>query len=478
MIQSKLPLYDALLQWEKSRFDSFHVPGHKNGEVFPLKAKKWYEAILSIDATELTGLDDLHDAQAGIKQAQQLTAQLYGSAQCFFLVGGSTAGNLAMILATCHEGDTVLVQRNSHKSIMNGLELANVNPVFLTPFVDDIAEVAVGVTLDVVKQAVRAYPNTKAIILTNPNYYGMTVDLEEIIRFTQQRGMVVLVDEAHGAHFGYGSPLPPSAVTLGADVVVQSAHKTLPAMTMGSFLHINRSYPHREKIKRYLEILQSSSPSYPIMASLDLARYYLAQFTKKNMDDMLANITMFRAALATIPNLRVLGASDAYTLDPIKVTIQSKVGMSGFEMQQRLEAVGIYPELADHANVLLVMPFAPKRYERVLITKIEQALAQPEEDRSVKQVNMRTNMPPYRSLSYSYKEMKHLRVKQIRLPESEGKVIAEPVIPYPPGIPLLLPGEKILNEHLLEINKLIQVNANFQGGNLLKDKKITVYEYR
>lgn len=478
MNQDNAPLYEALIAWKNSRSASFHVPGHKNGALFPDKARSLYKNILTIDSTELNGLDDLHDPQTVIKEAQQLTAHFYGARESYFLVGGSTVGNLAMIMATCAAGDTVLVQRNCHQSIMNGLELANVRPVFLTPFFSSEANVAVGVTLDTVKAAHADYPDASVLLLTTPNYYGMTMnDLEAIIQYAHEHDMIVLVDEAHGSHFVLGPPFPTSALTLGADVVVHSAHKTLPAMTMGSFLHVNERYPKRDQLKKYLAIMQSTSPSYPIMASLDLARWYMAQLSRADVLDIVRNCQRFRSALAEIRGIRTVDGGNEYEQDPLKIILQSELGLSGVEMQKKLEARGIYSELADHINVLLVMPIG-------LVSELTASLAvfrkvlsdQTPPHRGPMNRQICDYLPsPYSSLALSYREMENRSTKTVALAEAAGEISAESLIPYPPGIPLIVSGEEITDMHVAAIENLLNNGVHFQGNKLLKKRKIDIF---
>src|SRR5690606_155051 len=239
---------------------------------------------LQYDQTELSGLDDLHYPEGAIREAQELLADAYGAERSFFLVNGSTTGNLAMIHAVCKEGDRVLVQRNSHKSIFHAMELAKLRPVYLTPEWGEASQSAEGISLATVKEAIRQYPESTALILTYPNYYGMAgTEIKEIINYSHQFNIPVLVDEAHGAHLLAGGLFPQSALTYGADAVVQSAHKTLPAMTMGSFLHIRGERISINRISKYLRIFQSSSPSYLIMASLDDARAYIQNYSRPDL---------------------------------------------------------------------------------------------------------------------------------------------------------------------------------------------------
>ncbi len=279
--QNRTPLFDALCKHSNPNPISFHVPGHKSGTIFNQQQNNYYQEILRIDATELSGLDDLHSPEGVIKEAEELLADLYQVKKSFFLVNGSTVGNLAMILSVCEKDDVILVQRNCHKSVLNALKLAKAHPVFIDPDYNQDWKTATGVSKEIVERAISLYPQAKALCLTYPNYYGMVYDLKSIIELAHVHHIPVLVDEAHGPHFILGDPFPETAIQLGADMVVHSAHKTLPAMTMGSYLHINSNRINSDKVRDYLQMLQSSSPSYVIMASLDLARNYLASLQPK-----------------------------------------------------------------------------------------------------------------------------------------------------------------------------------------------------
>jgi arginine/lysine/ornithine decarboxylase len=232
--QTRIPLYEALIHYKNTNEISFHVPGHKSGVVLNQQSQNIFKELLKIDATEISGLDDLHSPEGVIKEAEELLAALYQVKKSFFLVNGSTVGNLAMILSVCEKDDVILVQRNCHKSVLNAIKLAKARPVFLEPEYNSEWKTSTGVAEKIVEKAISLYPNAKAVVLTYPNYYGMVYDLKSIIDLAHLKNIPVLVDEAHGPHFIIGEPFPASAIQLGADMVVHSAHKTLPAMTMGS----------------------------------------------------------------------------------------------------------------------------------------------------------------------------------------------------------------------------------------------------
>lgn len=474
MNQYKKPLYEALHVHSLNNPISFHVPGHKYGTVFPDNEGSYFQQVLKMDATEITGLDDLHSPDGVIMKAESLLADLYSVKKSFFLINGSTVGNLTMIMSVCEEDDIVLVQRNCHKSILHALKLAKVNPVFLEPGFEREWKIAAGVKPETVKEAIATFPHAKALILTYPNYYGLTYDLKRMIELAHQSQIPVLVDEAHGAHFVLGEPFPASAVQLGADLVVQSAHKTLPAMTMGSYLHYNSDLIDVYSVMEYLHIFQSSSPSYPIMASLDIARSYLATFKSGDLQFLIKTIQTFKEGLAQIPGIRVLSYND--NGDPLKVTIQSTSGLSGFELQRRLEDLGIYTEMADPYNVLFVLPLLKEGqtypYEEALL-KIKMGLHGVPLD-TIKEVDYKENKQ-ISTLAVGYKEMKNLEMIEIPILDAAGRVAAETIIPYPPGIPLLLQGEEVSHDKLESLQRLISTQAKFQGGSLLKQNKIKVF---
>lgn len=470
------PLYEALINHGRTNKWSFHVPGHKNGHIFEEKARAHFQSVLPFDVTELSGLDDLHHPEGVILEAQELLASYYKVKQSFFLVNGSTCGNHAMILSSFNDDDIVLVQRNCHKSVLNGLELAGVTPVFLHTEMDEEGGYPLGVDLQTVKQAVENHPHVKGIILTNPTYYGMQQDIQEIADFIHSLGGVVLVDEAHGAHFGL-KDMPISSIHKGADMVVQSAHKTLPALTMGAYLHVNSERVDIHRLKHALQLVQSSSPSYLIMASLDLSRLYLENLSSVEIKRILSQSEELRMYIESLPHLKVMKAPGRYQLDPLKITVQSDREISGYELQELFEKEGLFTELADDRNVLFVMPLGPlndtKDLQKV-IKKISDQLA-------LYDTRQRTNqslrgLSSVSRLSLSYREMRGLQAKPQLIKDSEGKVAAEAVIPYPPGIPLVAKGEQITSKHIEAYSSLKKKGARFQG--ITEDHMIYVFDHR
>ncbi|GAA0439183.1 aminotransferase class I/II-fold pyridoxal phosphate-dependent enzyme [Lentibacillus halophilus] len=458
MDQMQTPLYDALQQMAERDPMSFHVPGHKNGNIFPGRGRVFFDAVLPLDMTELTGLDDLHAPKDVIGHAQKLAAAFFGADETFFLVGGSTAGNLAMIMAVCQPGDTIIVQRNSHKSIINGLELSGARPVFAAPEWDEAKDRYTAPSIHTIQQALRQHPDAKAIALTYPDYFGGTFELKEMIDLAHAYHIPVLVDEAHGVHFSLGRAFPASALDLGADGVVQSAHKMAPALTMGSYLHIRSQRLATNRISHYLQMLQSSSPSYPIMATLDLARFYLASLTNRDVTTITDSAAQMKAILEDSWAWSILESDD-----PLKITIQTKAGITGNVLARALEQEAIYPELSNHNHVLMVhglTPFTGMVHLKNAITRIGTQLKFTENNAIINMDDLFSEK--LTELHLDYQEMHERCSRPISFQQSAGYTAAEPVIPYPPGIPLILKGERIRDRHLQLVEQLRRQGVSFQ----------------
>ncbi|WP_318617450.1 aminotransferase class I/II-fold pyridoxal phosphate-dependent enzyme [Sporosarcina sp. YIM B06819] len=467
----KRPLVEALLKFNEADPISFHVPGHKGGILSGLPAV--LRSALRYDFTELTGLDDLHEPGGIIEEAQERLSSFYGSDQSFFLVNGSTVGNLAMIYATCCAGDTIIVQRNAHKSVFHAIELVDAKPVLVSPAWDEVTKTAGTMTITQISEVLEAYPDAKAVVITHPTYYGTTGnDLEETIRLCHTYGVPVLVDEAHGAHFVVGDPFPRSALEMGADVVVHSAHKTLPAMTMASFLHVRSNLVSSERVAHYLQMLQSSSPSYVLMASLDDARAFAESYQEEDKILFMQRRTDFMKRLATISGLQTLEVDD-----PLKLLIRVE-GYSGFELQRELETEGVYAELADPYQVLFVLPLLKRglnyAFEEIG-RKIESAIIRLNQaDRTANPIEVPLLGEGVSYLTYTARQLRDIATEWIPYEIAVGRVAAATIIPYPPGIPLLIGGEEVGDGHIQSLKKLLQMGAKFQGAIRINEGQIVV----
>ncbi|MGC5326773.1 aminotransferase class I/II-fold pyridoxal phosphate-dependent enzyme [Brevibacillus sp. SYSU BS000544] len=467
--QLQAPLFEALTQHARFHPHPFHVPGHKMGNSFDRAGKDIYQSILSIDLTEISGTDDLHQPEGVIAQAQQLAAEAYGAEETRFLIGGSTVGNIALVMTVCQPGNKIIVQRNCHKSVFNALILARAEPIFIVPAVDVITGIATGLRREDVERTLLQHPDAKAVFLTNPNYYGMGIDLAKMAATVHKFGIPLLVDEAHGAHFGFHPALPPSAMQCGADASVQSTHKMGTSMTMSSMLHIQGSRINRDRLSQVLGMIQSSSPSYPLMASLDLARRHMVIEGAKEIDRVLPRLEWLKDALGTLPWLRlsVLQEGKAYTtLDPFKLLLFLNTReMAGYELQSYLEKERIFPELIDRNHVLLAASTGTSQADVESVWQVCRGL------HPIPLTEADTIFEPgllastfLREQLIPIYEANNLPKTSIPLVHAEGRIAAEMVIPYPPGIPLLVPGERIDGHVISLLQEMATGRVRFQGA--------------
>lgn len=480
------PLYDALVHYREQKDASFHVPGHKDGQAYQdINAQIALIKAMEIDATEITGTDDLHHPEGVILEAQQLAAKYFGAAETFFLVGGSTVGNLALILSVCTApGDVLLVQRNIHKSVIHGLMLAGANAVFLSPQIDAASGLATIPSVETLREALSRYPGAKGLLVTHPNYYGMGTALQPLAQLCHDSSVPLLVDEAHGAHFGLHQQLPPSALAQGADGVVQSTHKMLTAMTMGAMLHVQGGLLDRSLIRQRLAMVQSSSPSYPIMASLDLSRWLLQASGEKRFAQALELASRLRRDIAAMERFGLVeigasGGSAAYSIqDPFKLVLYDAAGvLSGYALQEALEALGCVPEMSDERYVVLALGLGTSQQDADrLLAALRQLNTQLNTNISTWNI---TDEPDTTSMLeadrgqmaasvsaptlFSLRPVAASEVEKIPVEESAGRRAAEMVIPYPPGIPLLYPGERITEEVTAGLILLKRSKAKCQG---------------
>ncbi|WP_339269181.1 aminotransferase class I/II-fold pyridoxal phosphate-dependent enzyme [Paenibacillus sp. FSL K6-1330] len=549
--RERAPLAEAIMLYRERGASSFHVPGHKNGRAYAGEGKttEMLREAMRIDVTEITGTDDLFHPEGVIQEAQELAADCFGAEESFFLVGGSTAGNLALVLTVCREpGDIVLVQRNVHKSVLNGLMLAGARAVFLQPELDKQSGLAVAPSVATLVAALEAYPEARGAIITMPNYYGMGSDLKPLAKACHEFGIPLLVDEAHGAHYGQHPQLPMNALSCGADGVVQSTHKMLAAMTMGAMLHVQGGLLDRSLLRQRLAMVQSSSPSYPLMASLDLARRLLHTQGADAFTAGLAAVKAFRRGLAKLPRFGLLQppqprghaagtAAAAYTRqDPFKAVIYDRTrSLSGYALQRELEARGCVPEMSDELHVVLLFTLGSTREDAnhvlwALVHIVEQGEKtegigtesgttaestellirtlrdqgdfmsyEPRVDhknmdsihfdvdanllteaRPVSDVSTWNNLPseiPYSApIPFSLKPNDRERLESVPLEKSAGRKAGEMVIPYPPGIPILYPGEEISAGMKQRLLALRNAGAKCQGISDPALQTIVVYK--
>jgi len=469
--QYKTPLFDAMVSLAEAKKVSFHTPGHKSGKGIATRFVKYVGPnIFSIDLTTLDEVDSLQRPTGVIKEAQELAAAAYGADRSFFLVNGTSVGNHAMVMAACGPGSGVLMARNCHKSVVAGTILSGATPHFMYPELAPDIMMSLNVSFDAVRQAVEAHPWIKVLFITSPNYYGICADLKSIIPYAHEKGMTVLVDEAHGPHLGFHPRLPASALSLGADLCVQSTHKIIGGMTQASMMHAKVGRVDIDTLAGVLKFAQTTSPSYILMASLDLARMQMATEGEKLLDKALKLAGWAREAINAIPGLYCLekelvlkrGMGD---LDETKLAVNvSRLGMTGYEVSRMLNAEhDIQVEMADPFHVLVIVSIGDRRED---LERLVRALAIIAAGRS--------EQPPaalWESALPKYKNIPGLTPREaffaphelVNVEGSLGRLSSEIVTVYPPGIPLLVPGEVITEEVIVYLKRVVELGGTVDG---------------
>ncbi|WP_214749808.1 aminotransferase class I/II-fold pyridoxal phosphate-dependent enzyme [Exiguobacterium sp. s189] len=443
---------------------SFHVPGHHNGTVTDHTLPSAFAKVMPYDLTELAHLDDLHDASGIIDQAEKALGELYES-KSKWLVNGSTVGNWSMLAATVKRGERVYVQRNSHKSVWNAIEWLGLKPILLTPTIERGTGIPTVVTLETIEQAVQEFPGGRAVMLTSPTYYGDMADIRTISNYLSSLEIPLLVDEAHGAHLIHPKLLQRSAIFEGASAVVQSAHKTLPALTMGAWIHYKEDIDEI-RLKHALSSFQTSSPSYLIMASLDYARSYLESLT----DEAWSSIQKSHAHF--VLELKRAGFTVKVGDDFTKVTVMT-YPKNGLVFSEHLASIGIDIELAAVDHVLFCLPLREITKQEIehwikLIKKAATHVSIIDEDETI------FPFPQTQRVSELYTLIGDEQVRRVSFNQAIGCVSAETVIPYPPGIPWILKGERITEEKIRVLLEWISLGRKLQASKHVMIKQIDV----
>ncbi|MDI6601159.1 MAG: aminotransferase class I/II-fold pyridoxal phosphate-dependent enzyme [Thermoanaerobacteraceae bacterium] len=468
--QSKTPLFDALLQYSYNNTIPYHVPGHKRGQGMDEEFRNFVGYnVLSIDVTVFDQVDSLHKPTGVIKEAQELAADAYGADATLFCIHGTSGAIQAMIMSAVGEGDKIIVPRNIHKSVTAGIILSGAVPVYVQPEIDKNIGVAMGVTPEAVKEALEENPDAKAVLIINPTYYGVASDIMTIARIVHSYDIPLLVDEAHGPHLRFNDRLPVSALEAGADIVAQSTHKILGAMTQASMLHIKGDRININRAKNVMSMLQTTSPSYILLASLDAARRQMALYGKELLDNAIDVAEYTRDRINEIDGLYcfdrdVVGKPGAYDFDPTKVTITAKnLGITGYELETILaERYYIQAELADMYNTLCVMTIGDD-YKKA--DKLIKALKEISNEYYLKYIGMGgvLEIPEIPERVLTPREAYNSPTITMCLEDSVGQISAEFIYAYPPGIPVIYPGERVTGEIVEYVEKMKEASLHVQG---------------
>ncbi len=445
--QVETPLLDALRLCANQRHAAFYTPGHKRGAgIAASLAELVGTSVFRADLTELAELDTLFAPDGVIRTAQELAAAAFGAEATWFLVNGSTSGIIAAILATCGTGDKIILPRNVHSSAIAALILSGAIPIFILPEYDPVLDIAHSITPAAVADALKQHPDAKAVMMVYPTYYGVCGDVGAIARLAHQYHIPLLVDEAHGSHFAFHPELPTSALSAGADLTVQSIHKTLAGMTQASMLHVQGDRIDRNRLSKALQLVQSTSPSYILLASLDAARQQMALHGEALMTKTLQLADAARKQIHYIRGLSVLSSVQlprCSTLDRTRLTVTvSGLGLTGFEVDDIFhQDLGVTAEFPSLQHLTFIISLGNTEADIDQLVQAFSTLAT--EYRRPSSSPPSPPSPPSPLSSLSPREAFFAPTEILPIEQAFDRICAELICPYPPGIPVLLPGEAI-----------------------------------
>lgn len=461
-------LYDSLIEYAKNGRYGFHMPGHKRQGSL-LNGMDPYD----IDITEIEGFDNLHCARGIIKNSMDKASEELGTDRTWFMVNGSTGGILAAINSVTYIGDTILIGRNCHKSVYNAVEIRNLKAEYLYPKVIEELGIFGGYDVLDVEKKLSQNPNIKAIVITSPTYEGLVSDVKKIAEIAHRYNAVVIVDEAHGAHFSLSDKLPIPAYKLGADIVIESSHKTLTSLTQTALIHLMRGRVCERKLERYLSVYQSSSPSYVLMASIDKCINDISEQGEEKTEKLLTKIKDFRENVNNLKNMFIPGEElinkhGIVDVDPTKLSIFIKgKATTGVKLASILREDFNFEVEMEGENFVLAITSISDNLDKLdelyeALKKIDESLVSKEEKICLKVIGEnKSAMSAYEALQ--------LDTEYIFIGDSQGRISAEYVSLYPPGIPLIVPGEIISQEMIEKIKEYKELGLNIIG---LDDEKI------
>ena len=449
--QRRAPIYEALEQFRKMRVVPFDVPGHKHGRGNPELTAFLGQQCMDVDVNSMKPLDNLCHPVSVIREAELLAAEAFGASNAFLMVGGTTSSVQSMVLTACKRGDEIILPRNVHRSVINALVLCGAIPVYVNPEVDQRLGISLGMTRESVQKAIKEHPNAVAVLVNNPTYYGICSDLRAIVDMAHKAGMLCLADEAHGTHFYFGNGLPISAMEAGADMASVSMHKSGGSLTQSSLL-LTGPNVHPGYVRQIINLTQTTSGSYLLMSSLDISRRNLALRGRQVFHKVADMAEYAREEINAIGGYYAFGrelrnGNSVFDFDSTKLSVHTlDIGLAGIEVYDILrDEYDIQIEFGDIGNILAYLSIGdrPQELER-LVSALAEIRRRFQKDGSglLKQ--------EYIDPTVVTSPQEAFYADKISLPlrETEGRVCSEFVMCYPPGIPVLAPGERITGEIL------------------------------
>ena len=464
--QDRAPILEALEKMKRARLVPFDVPGHKRGRGNPELTEFLGEQCLSVDVNSMKMLDNLCHPVSVIKDAERLAADAFGAAHAFFMVGGTTSAVQAMVMTACKRGDKIIIPRNVHRSAINAMILCGAVPVYVNPQMDSMLGISLGMSVADVEQAIRENPDAKAVFVNNPTYYGICSDIKSIAKLAHDNGMLLLADEAHGSHLYFSDKLPVAAMHADADMAALSMHKSGGSLTQSSMLLIGNRVPEGY-VHQIINLTQTTSASYLLLASLDVSRRNMALRGTEMIDKIIDQVEYARDEINTIGDYyayskELINGDSIFDFDITKLSVYTRsIGLAGIEVYDILrDEYDIQTEFGDIANLLAYVSVGDRLKD---IERLVSALA--EIRRNYRQTGRKMLKAEYINpqVICGPQEAFYGEKESLPIDQTVGRVCSEFVMCYPPGIPILAPGEKITEEILQYIRYAKKKGCSMTG---------------
>lgn len=479
MDQSRAPIYEALNQFKKMRIVPFDVPGHKRGKGNPELTEFLGERCMTVDVNSMKPLDNLCHPVSVIREAEELAAEAFGASQAFFMVNGTTSAVQSMVMTACGRNDKIILPRNVHRSVINALILCGAVPVYINPEVNHELGIALGMTVSAVEKAIQEHPDAKAVFVNNPTYYGICSNLTKIAALARKHKMLLLVDEAHGTHFYFGSGLPVSAMAAGADMAAVSMHKSGGSLTQSSFL-LTGSRINADYARQIINLTQTTSGSYLLLSSLDLSRKNMVQNGAGIFERVSAMAQYTRDEINRIGDYyafsrELIDGEAVFDFDITKLVVHTRsIGLAGIEVYDLLrDEYDIQTEFGDIGNLLAYISIGDRKQE---LERLVSALSEIRRRYKRPQTGMISQDFISPEVAVSPQQAFYAPKIQVPLMESAGGISSEFVMCYPPGIPILAPGERITAEILEYIRYAREKGCLLTGTEDMEIEQINILE--
>lgn len=475
--QVNAPIYEALRKFRRMRVVPFDVPGHKRGRGNMELTEFLGEDCMNVDVNSMKPLDNLCHPVSVIKDAEMLAAEAFGAENAFFMVGGTTSAVQSMIMYACKSGDRIIMPRNVHRSAINALILTGAVPVYVNPDVNNQLGIALGMSVEQVEKAVCENPQAKAIMVNNPTYYGICSDLKRIVEIAHAHNMLVLVDEAHGTHFYFGDNFPVTAMAAGADISSVSMHKSGGSLTQSSFLLMGKNI-NSDYMRQVVNLTQTTSSSYLLLSSLDISRKRLALSGREIFAQTVEMAEYARSEINSIGGYyayskELINGDSIYDFDVSKLSVYTlPIGLAGIEVYDLLrDEYDIQIEFGDLGNILAYLSVGDRKRD---IERLISAMAEIKRRFGKSEADMLTQ--EYISPIVAEAPRRAFYADKISLPldESAGRVCTEFVMCYPPGIPILAPGELITEEIIAYIKYAKEKGCQMTGTEDINIERLNV----